>query len=263
MLSFFQGIPTLDIDNGILRAWWVDPMVATLSFMISVQVYWYHERKLGVSRENRLVDTLDFRELGDVTQSLYAYWIGIFILRAFVPAQDLPDGIPHDAFDTLHLFCEVAYGIVAYDALFFVVHWLLHEVHFLRRIHRRHHQHVPPNGVEAMDVLRHSLIDGTLQVICNICVQQRSHLGGPKSRLGRAIHNILVTWMLTESHTASPEPYIWRRWFIGVRNHRMHHLGLAKKGRESYQQFFGYLDNIRERMPSKEAFSLGPGQTRM
>jgi sterol desaturase/sphingolipid hydroxylase (fatty acid hydroxylase superfamily) len=224
-------------------------MVATLSFMISVHFYWYHERRLGLSRDNRLVDTLDFRasKLGDLTQSLYAYWIGIFVLRILVPVRQIPDGIPQDTFDVFHLFCEVFYGLFAYDAVFFVIHWLLHEVSLLRRFHRLHHHACPPNTVEARDVLRHSFIDGLLQVLCNIFVQQRNHLGNPKSRCARALHNVLLTWMLVESHTAAPKPDIWRRWFVGVRNHRVHHLGLTKKRQhESYQQFFGYLDSLRE-----------------
>jgi hypothetical protein len=114
MLSF-QGLPTWDVNNGILRAWWVDPMVATLSFGISVHFYRYHERKRGLSRDNRLVDTLDLRvrKLGDLTQTLFAYWMGIFILRSFVPTRELPDGIPLDTFDVFHHFCEVIYGIFA------------------------------------------------------------------------------------------------------------------------------------------------------
>ncbi len=240
----------LDIENGFLRAWWVDPLVATISFAVSIHFYWYHERKRGLSRDSHLADTIDLWSLGDLTNSLYAYWIGILILHSIAPSNQLgrPDGIPSDFPSFFHLIGEVVSGIICYDALFFVVHWMLHECPSFRRFHRRHHASNPPNSLEARDVLRHSLIDGILQVMCNVVIQQSNHVGGLKSRFARVLHNIMVTWMLTESHCASPEPNIWRRWFVGVRNHRIHHLGLAKKGHESYQQFFGYLDYLRVKL---------------
>jgi hypothetical protein len=60
-------------------------------------------------------------------------------------------------------------------------------------------------------------LDAYLQVMCNILVQQRTPWGYMKSRLARwLIHNVVVTWMVTESHTRSDVPYIWRRWCVGV-----------------------------------------------
>ena len=183
---------------------------------------------------------------------------------------------------------------------------------------------------ECRDTLNHGLIDGMLQVLVNILVQQYTigiicvgsnnipftnitsclttisfssssppppprlpYFSLPlfgrhypfyyswklimkrKCRISRILHNIIVTWMLTESHTSSPKPYIWRRWCVGIREHYLHHhhnhhnhhhhrtiattatvattatativLNQRQKKnkiprRRRYQQFFGYLD---------------------
>jgi sterol desaturase/sphingolipid hydroxylase (fatty acid hydroxylase superfamily) len=243
-----RGLPTLDTENGILCAWWLDPLIASLSFAICIHVYWYEERKRGLSRNNRLIDTFGVTSFGDLYNSFAAYWIGIYILKVFSQRKDPPDGVPEDFFGAVYLLCEVVTGVFLYDASFFFFHWLMHEVHCLRRFHMRHHD-APQNNLEARDVLRHSLIDGSLQVLCNILVQQRTPWGSVKSSLARALHNIIVTWMLTESHTSSPAPNVFRRWCVGVREHRLHHMGVLKDELDGnyhrHQQFFGYLDSLR------------------
>ena len=104
---------------------------------------------------------------------------------------------------------------------------------------------VPQDGarsaqrLSAARVLDHSLLDGALQVGVNILVQQYSPWGGAKSRLARWAHNVIVTWLLTESHAVAG-PRIGRRWFAGVRDHHRHH----RTGGRPYQQFFGYLDRL-------------------
>jgi len=108
----------------------------------------------------------------------------------------------------------------------------------LSSLHKTHHE--SGSTLEARDVLRHSPFDAMLQVVINIVVQRSTPWGGVKSRLARAVHNVVVTWMLTESHTASPTPNLARRFFTGVRRHREHHL----RGTPNYQQFFSYLDDL-------------------
>lgn len=232
-------LPSLDMEDGVFRAWWFDPLTASLSFGFFIMWYWYEERKRGLSRDKTLNDGIGY---GQAFESLVSYWIGVYLFKCIIspPSPVLPDGIPCNASDIFYLFAEVSSGIVLYDAGMFFVHWAMHQVPCLRRIHARHHEY-PEATLEARDTLRHSLLDGSLQVLVNICVQRTTPWGMTKSRLARALHNILVTWMLAESHTASPYPYIWRRWCIGVRQHRLHHLGSL----ERHQQFFGYLDDSR------------------
>jgi len=91
-----------------------------------------------------------------------------------------------------------------------------------------------------------------VQVLVNICVQRTNVWGSTKSRLARALHNVIVTWMLTESHTCAPAPRLARRCFLGVQRHRAHHAGSPY-----YQQFFGYLDDARLACAALMAGSAG------
>jgi sterol desaturase/sphingolipid hydroxylase (fatty acid hydroxylase superfamily) len=246
-VMFAIKAPTWDVENGILRAWWLDPMTATVSFAVFTYWFWYEERKRGLSRDS---DFFNASYYGAVHKSMLGYWMGIYIWKCIVPpsaTRTIPDGMPTNMELLVYLMAEVVSGILLYDAWFFFLHWAMHEVPSLRTWHARHHSH--SSGVESRDVLRHSLLDGSMQVLVNIMVQQRTPWGASKSRCARALHNVLVVGMLTESHTASPVPNIFRRWFVGVRDHRLHHLGALKTGaygkHHRYQQFFGYLDDAR------------------
>jgi len=313
--------------DRVFRQWWFDPALATACFAVFINWYWYHERRRGRSRDvsfrsacvepqeglesirsnnNHSLRLLLDHYVGPMFQSLAAYWMGIYLWTSVVPpaAPHIPDGLPSSASGVLYLVAEVVTGIVLYDAIFFVIHWAMHEVPALRVLHARHHElqqlyesksdckshHSTATDVprmESRDVLRHSLADGALQVLVNIAVQRRNCLLGPvKTRLARALHNILVIWMLTESHSAAPTPNVWRRrWCPGVRDHYRHHTGRvnmtanmhfdvdecsetdtededddtdrssssktnerssSNHHRLRYQQFFGYLDDLRE-----------------
>jgi cholesterol 25-hydroxylase len=239
-----RGLPGLvDCDDGWLRSWWFEPLLATASFGAFVHWYWYHERRAGVSREEPFRASAAAWDNGVCWNSAVAYWTGIYLWKIFVPpaAPTIPDGIPNNLMELAHLAAELVSGIVLYDAIFFFIHWAMHDVPPLRRWHHRHHEN---RRVESRDTLRHSLLDGSLQVLVNIAVQRTTPWGAAKSRTARALHNVAVVWMLTEAHSAADEPWVWRRWFVGVREHRHHHAGGAVRTR--HQQFFGYLDDMRK-----------------
>lgn len=283
------AILLMNILSWIFRSWWFEPAVATVSFWFFIRMYWYHESKEGLARDdynNRTMWTIS-REF----YALVAYWIGIGLFKVVIPpvAPVIPDGIPSNWIEVGYLILEIVIGIMLYDAIFFIIHWSMHEIPAFRFIHSKHHEHIryvnnykgyrTDGTVECRDVVNHSLLDGSLQVLVNIFVQRNTPLskyGYIKTRLARVLHNIIVIWMLTESHCASPTPNIWRRWFIGVRQHINHHNHIdcydnennnssyTKKTKKNesnrsknidvfatarpmtrYQQFFGYLDDIR------------------
>eukprot|EP00656_Telonema_subtile_P022077 TRINITY_DN23137_c0_g1_i1.p1 TRINITY_DN23137_c0_g1~~TRINITY_DN23137_c0_g1_i1.p1 ORF type:complete len:259 (+),score=21.68 TRINITY_DN23137_c0_g1_i1:148-924(+) len=216
--------------SDLLRAWWVDPAVATLSFSFWIDVY---------DREERHLLRPDPRGGATLISAGVVYWVGVASWSSLVPQPGggaLPDGVPSSIPELGVLALEVASGVLMYDLIFFFVHWFMHAGVF--KAHKRHHS---LTDLRARDVLEHSVLDGSLQVLVNIFVQRHTPWGGVKSRLARAIHNVVVTWMLTESHTAAPTKRVWRRWFKGVQRHRSHHLETAPY----YQQFFGYLDDAR------------------
>eukprot|EP00977_Amphora_coffeiformis_P028135 scaffold34701_cov229-Amphora_coffeaeformis.AAC.6 len=271
MLTFLQPDSlSLDLEGGFLRAWWFEPLLATgtygtcpkllenassltaVCFGIFINLYWYYERALGLSSNTTFHETVSL-EWGPLFYSGVAYWVGICIWKSIIPSPctTIPDGIPSNAVDCLYLLAELTTGVVAYDAIFFFIHWGMHEIPFLRSWHRRHHEVASGASVEARDTLRHGLLDGSLQVLINIFVQRRTPWGAIKSRLARGLHNVFVIWFLCESHSSSPKPYIWRRWLVGVREHYLHHRPLHPDGNNNknhfhrYQQFFGYLDDLR------------------
>lgn len=219
--------------SDVLRAWWVDPAVATLSFGLCIDYF---------DRQERRQCNCAPRE-GLSGQAGVLYWVFVTAWASFVPPPaNIPDGVPSSPAAALYLLAEVVSGVVQYDALFYLLHWGMHA--FGLRMHRLHHRYGGDargaREMRARDVLTHSLPDGVLQIVTNICVQRSVLWGGAKSRLARAAHNVIVTSMLTESHTCAPEPRVARRWFVGVQRHRQHHAGSPY-----YQQFFGYLDDLR------------------
>jgi hypothetical protein len=269
------------VRDGIVRTWWFEPALATVCFAVFIHWYGRHEERHGVVRRRTTSQALLCWTQDPVVQATVAYWIGIYLWTKIIPpaAVFIPDGIPIDWNDGFYLAMEVSSGIVCYDAIFFLVHWAMHEIPCLRSWHARHHEQSATRStmshgsamatvVQARDTVRHSLIDGSLQVLVNILVQRHTVWGRVKTRLARTLHNVLVIWMLTESHSAAPTPCLWRRWCIGVRLHCHHHhhspppplqshqsqsraytatvaAACEFDSRMRYQQFFGYLDDLR------------------
>jgi sterol desaturase/sphingolipid hydroxylase (fatty acid hydroxylase superfamily) len=156
-------------------------------FATFVNLHWYFERRKGLSRVKNLSETfgvIDIIDMGDLYNSFAGYWIGIYALKCFASPVNLLAGIPQDMAGLQYLVAEVVTGISMCTMRLFFIHWLLHHIPCLRRVHARYHD-PPDNILEARDVLRHSLLDAYLQVMCNILVQQRTPWGYMKSRLAR------------------------------------------------------------------------------
>lgn len=231
-------------------------MQVTVFFAIFINVYWYHERIRGLSTTKRFADAIGW-SFGPLLNSGIAYWVGIYLWKMFIPPPSsfIPSGIPNSLADLGYLLAEVVSGIILYDAIFFFIHWAMHTIPSLKGLHHQHHRQQIKGKVECRDTLRHSLWDGALQVGINILVQRSTPWGCVKSLLSRCLHNLIVIWMLVESHSASPYPNIWRRYCKGVRNHQWHHRYSHQEQNMMdnhdchcrYQQFFGYLDDTKER----------------
>ncbi|KAL7579482.1 hypothetical protein ACA910_007863 [Epithemia clementina (nom. ined.)] len=280
MIPEFQGFPTFSAPDGVVRAWYFEPLVAVVSFFAWIHLWGYAERQRGLSNSKSLKEYLANPAQGYSFWTVVLYVVGIYIWKMFVPpvAPNIPDGIPSSLPELAYLIAEVSAGIVWYDFIFFFIHWSMHEIPFLRELHHDHHAVMPGGILEANHVLHHSFADGTFQVLVNIFVQRRTPWGAVKTRLARILHNIVITSMLTESHSASPTPYFWRRWFVGVREHRLHHFNdhcsrslwiltnsenIASKGKfDRHQQFFGYLDNLRFMLSCGE-YQLSTSQRRL
>jgi len=151
-----------------------------------------------------------------------------------------------------------------------------------RRLHGRHHEWARTearahNGVETV---QNSYVDAGIQVAINILVQNLSPWGlGCKHPLSRVLHNLLVTYLLTEAHSGYDLPFQSHRIFpvralLGLPHHVLQHVTAACKcsprrhpspqgvfggsprheehhqsGDVCFHQFFMYLDDLRGRGP--------------
>ncbi|KAG8466321.1 hypothetical protein KFE25_002077 [Diacronema lutheri] len=152
---------------------------------------------------------------------------------------------------------EVALGVVAYDACEFCAHVLMHRVRCLHRLHRTHHAQA---ALTAAETLHHDTADAVQQVVLNVLVQQLSPWGA-KHSLSRMVHNVLVTYMLTEIHAGYDAPWcmhrVWPALFGGAARHEVHH----RDGNVYYAEFFKGFDellgSVKPRMASTGASLSG------
>lgn len=226
--------------DSIFRQWWVEPFVATMSFAISINAFRILECRDAKAATS---DIFDLRRSTRLLKAGSAYWFGIWLLGHVLPRA-------HVNYEPtlVETMVDLAAGVWAYDFVFYWLHRLMHRAPSFGRWVAHSTHHGPAKSIRAHHVLEHSVLDGSLQVLTNILVQRRGAFGGPKSWLARILHNVIVTYLLTESHAdLDQSPDKWQgvaSYFPtvlkGVRRHRAHHANAAAP----YQQFFGYLDDL-------------------
>ncbi|VEU36795.1 unnamed protein product [Pseudo-nitzschia multistriata] len=143
------------------------------------------------------------------------------------------------------LAVETLFGVFLYDLCFMPIHYLMHNLKIgqVRRVHGYHHR--SGNTLNALETVQHSYIDGFLQVFVNIMVQKISPFGGPKHVMSRLLHNLVVTYLLSEAHSGYRDlPWMTHNLFPeilgGAPRHEAHH----HNGRVYYQQYFKYIDDF-------------------
>lgn len=138
---------------------------------------------------------------------------------------------------------ELVTGIVLYDFIFFWIHLAMHRTPHWSWVHK-HYIHHDQETLTASEVQHHSFIDSALQVSVNILVQNVRTLYGSKHTLSRLLHNVLITYVLTEIHAGYNGFWSMHNLlpsFVGgAQAHELHH----RLGRQNYQQFFSYLDRL-------------------
>ena len=140
-----------------------------------------------------------------------AYWLGIMLWTAVVsPPHGAETGCPSDAPGLAAVVVELVAGLVLYDFVFFWLHLAMHAWPSLGRAlgHGTHHGR---DFEGAFRTVNHSIADGALQVLTNIVAQRHTPWGTPKRTLARWLHNIVVTWLLVESHTTASQLRLARR----------------------------------------------------
>jgi sterol desaturase/sphingolipid hydroxylase (fatty acid hydroxylase superfamily) len=143
------------------------------------------------------------------------------------------------------LIGEVLFGVWLYDLCFFPIHYAMHrhELGKMRKVHGYHHRS-GKTTMNALETVQHSYIDGFLQVFVNIMVQQISPFGGPKHVFSRLLHNLTVTYLLSEAHSGYDLPWMSHNVFPEILGGSPRHQGHHENGRVYYQQYFKYLDDF-------------------
>lgn len=133
---------------------------------------------------------------------------------------------------------NLALSIGLYDFLFFLFHSLMHQNPYLYKFLNHGQHHSQGGRLFAIDVLRHSFLDGSAQVFTNVFVLNILRI----PPLSRALHNIVIIYLLTESHSGFNLPFSLSRLFSfygGSVHHEVHHA----TGVGHYQQLGKYWDD--------------------
>jgi len=223
-------------EMSIVKNETFEPLVASIAFAVWVAMFRLIDRSQQW-RKFKIIDE-EMRESNylpppHAVKSLLAYLVPLFLFDMLFPRRKLP----HEAPSTILLLSQVFLGIFVYDFLFFWIHLSMHKLKYLGFLgHAVHHRKHP---LEATQVVNHSFADGFLQVMTNIITLHlvRSH------PMSRAIHNVVITYMLTELHSGFDIPWMLHRLVpLGILGgppaHEKHH----GSGRQHFQQFFTYLD---------------------
>lgn len=184
-----------------------------------------------------------------VLLSFPVYLFGIWLLHLVRQPRPIEEASP----TFLRVVAELVFGIWAYDFVFYWFHLGMHKLPSCLNIlhgHSAHHELSETRSkpricfMNAEAVVNHSLFDGALQVAVNIFVQCLAPWGVPKHKFSRLLHNILVTYLLTEAHSGMDLPWGSHRlcpWILGgAPRHEAHHH--VHKG--CFHQFFKYIDDV-------------------
>eukprot|EP01065_Artemidia_motanka_P046064 TRINITY_DN6881_c0_g1_i1.p1 TRINITY_DN6881_c0_g1~~TRINITY_DN6881_c0_g1_i1.p1 ORF type:complete len:322 (+),score=80.59 TRINITY_DN6881_c0_g1_i1:68-1033(+) len=223
-----------------------EPLLSTAAFAVWLAVFRLCDccpslQKYRLSRDHEQREGLAvFTKLGDMPalKSGVAYLVPLAVIDFAFPRRVYRmEGAWSEAPSWGRFCMEVAASIALYDFLFYWVHLAMHKLPWAAALHNRHHMHKP---AFAADVLRHGLIDGSLQVVCNVVALNvlRSHA------LSRAAHDVAVTYLLTETHAGYDLPWMLHNLLPGVwggaPRHDLHH----RTGRHCFAQFTCYLDDV-------------------
>lgn len=224
-----------------------EPLLSSVCFIVFIVVYWSLDLT-GVSAKYLIDPANDssWEKKGvpstEKWSTLFGYLVPLLVFDHFFPRRHLllesaaaEGGAP----SLLRVLTEVLTTIVIYDVLFVWIHFAFHKVPFLWQFHSKHHRFT---SIRAGDTIRLSFIDGALQVFCNILAL---NLIGAHP-ISRALHDIAVTYLLTENHAGMDAPWHLHRFLpflAGPRRHFEHHA----HGKAHFHQFFMYLDSYLDR----------------
>lgn len=176
------------LSSEAARGWAVEPAIASVCFALWMNLF----RGGEVTKPfHRRLFSPPFQFLTSGAKAISAYWLGVALWVALVPPPSaIESGCPDSASSLVRLCMECLSGLVVYDFVFFWLHLTMHLSPRLGRLigHERHHEFDGAKDKLSETCFRtthHSLVDGSLQVLCNILVQRYTLWGPAKTRLAR------------------------------------------------------------------------------
>ena len=111
--------------------------------------------------------------------------------------------------------------------------------YFYKFYHAEHHR---MTHIRATDSIRHTAVDGTIDVLCSVIALKlsRAHY------YSRTIYNMIAIWLIVEAHSGMNCPWMLQNIlpypvslvYAGPVVHDIHH----RKGTVNFQKYFTYLD---------------------
>jgi len=217
-----------------------EPMLSTCCFFVYIGGFAVLDNVLmpafPVLRGYRIQardDESAWRHHGRIRGEMLSYVVPLLTLDYFFPRRALPEAPPTAARVVWELFA----CLFLYDLLFTALHVAWHRVPWLYRcVHAEHHRHTT---TRAGDAVRHTVVDGTGDVLCSILALNlaRAH------PLSRALYDATITYLLTELHSGTDLPWSLANLvpgvFAGPRRHDEHH----RVGNAFYGKFFVWTDD--------------------
>lgn len=264
----------VDMDLLVDKAWrkatswrWMHSCMAeanVAAFSFALWIFWYNlldelaplKRFRFVFRESSTAMPA-FRRNMDHLRRVFLSMPAYLLFIAVFHLVKTPKAVEIEAPTAARMVSELVLGLVAYDFIFYWVHLAMHRMPWLPHGHEVHHSlKVDPDQheyIEAEHVVHHSIVDGGLQVIVNIVVQNLPLFGGmPKHKMSRLAHNVIVTYLLSEAHSGLDLPWGVHRILPGLvggaYRHEIHH----HRRDCCFHQFFCYLDDVLGHGPPPE-----------
>uniref|UniRef100_A0A7S3YMJ6 Fatty acid hydroxylase domain-containing protein n=1 Tax=Heterosigma akashiwo TaxID=2829 RepID=A0A7S3YMJ6_HETAK len=223
--------------------WWFkhdsfEPLLASTAFVFYINVYRMvdslNSPKILRYRIQKNQDMKPWKKSRERMYNEMMWYVGpLLVFDYLLPRRSLPEEPP----TLLQIILSLVATVNLYDIFFFLCHTTVHKVPYLyRKVHAVHHTHP---AVRACDAVRHTAADGGADVACSILAL---NLYGAHP-LARSLHNVVLTYLLTELHAGYDAPWMLHRLapaglLGGPPRHDHHH----KYGHLYMQKFGTYLD---------------------
>uniref|UniRef100_A0A7R9SWM1 Fatty acid hydroxylase domain-containing protein n=1 Tax=Pycnococcus provasolii TaxID=41880 RepID=A0A7R9SWM1_9CHLO len=208
--------------------WWFqhdtfEPVLATTSFAFWMAL-WYAVDLVAYAhiptryRLQTSESMHQWKPQGHVAQEVLLYLAPLAMYDHVKPRRVLPPDAP----TALACLAQVMCSLLLYDCLFAIFHRAMHSHPVLyRRVHAKHHHNAV---VRARDAVRVSALEQLVDVSCSILALK---LTGSHP-LSRAIHNIVITFLITELHSGYSFPWSFESvvpygLYLGPTKHVLHH----------------------------------------